>query len=213
MPVSNLNRWATISCCFLMIVLGLPASGFSGGPCTCNDLAKLEQRLKAVEAQLAAWEQVGSEAIEKLLPTAGWAQNRFIQIAFPGQTPRQRGSQKYGEQPKVSDEEKENNCDGIWKATQQHEEDHAKFDQSIPDWQYNWSTIFGQEGVWIAAKEISGHTAEAAYLQEEINKLRKQCSKLETYPETYDDKTRRAEQKERLGRAADRVASYASSLD
>jgi len=214
MPVSNFNRWATISCCFVIIILGLPASSFSAGPCTCNDLSKLERRLKAVEAQLAAWEQVAAEAMEKLLPTASWAQNRFKQIAFPGQTPTQRGIQKYGEPPQVSDQEKENNCDGIWQATQQHEEDHAKFDKSIPDWQYNWTTIFGQEGLLIIAKEISAHGVEAQYLREQLDKLRKECGKPRISASADDEQRKRneEEQKQQIAKAASRVTAYASTL-
>jgi hypothetical protein len=198
-----------------MIVLGLPASGFSEGACTCADISKVEQRLKEVEAQLAAWEQVANEGMEKLFATAGWAQGRFVEIAFPGQVPRQRGVQKYGEPPQVSPEEKQNNCDSIWQATQKHEEDHAKYDRSVADWYYTWTTILGHEGLLIAAKEIRGHYAEAKYLQEQLDKLKKDCEPkpvLSGSPNDEQRKEMQAEQQHQIAKAATRVTAYANSL-
>ncbi len=214
------GKWSRTSA-LLAIFLWFPAQGLADGACGCEELCNLENRLKERERLLEAARQVAKEAKEKSFPTSAWAKERFIEIAFPGGNYKVEGVQAYGEEPKVAEEHKKSNCDSVWKATEAHEQDHANYDKTVPNWKYPWIMIFGQEGEFLAGKEASGYAAEVQYLLNEIEKLRRNCPQVECKPpgpkpqiERYQEQNKayRREQKERLDRAARRVAQYAGSI-
>jgi hypothetical protein len=210
---------------FLMSLVVLPRPGFSQKPCSCADLCKMESRLEARKRLLEAARQVAEEAAMKAFPTARWAKARFIEIAFPGQQPTVEGVQQFGQEPKISEEHKRRNCDSIWKATEAHELDHDRFDKTVADWKYLAIMAGGQEGKFLALKEVSGYAAEVSYLSAELDRLKRDCPRencggeeeepeqpvLERYQE--QNRQRRAEAKERVSRAAERVSRYAASID
>ena len=202
----------------LMVVAG---RGFASRPCTCDDIPRIKARLAQRARLAAAAAQVVAEAARKWFSTAGWAKERFKQIAFPNQEPTVEGVQDYGKPPQITEELKNANCESIWKATQAHEDDHAAFDKTISNNRYPWIMVFGQEGGSVLApKEARGYAVEVAYLTKELERLQKECQKpqkpqeapasLERYQE--NDQARRAEQKERLARSAARVTTYASAI-
>lgn len=201
----------------LVMIVALVGEGFAAGPCTCDDIPAIKARLEQRTRLAKAAAQVASEAAEMWLPYAWRIKARFLEIAFPNQTPTVEGVQNYGEKPQVSEKLKTENCDSIWKATQAHEDDHAAFDKTVSGNDYPWIMVFGQEGGVLAPKEARGYAVEVGYLTEELVRLQKECDKkqgtqasLERYQE--QDRARRAEQKERLAHAATRVAAYAKGI-
>jgi len=210
-----------LSFAILALLVCLPALGHSEGACGCEDICNLEKRLKQKEKLLDAARQVAKEAAEKYFPTSGWAKERFLEIAFPDGNYKVEGTQQYGEEVKVSDELKKGSCDSQWKATEAHERDHAKFDQTVPNWKYPCIMIFGQEGDILARKEVSGYTAEVEYLKKELEQLRKNCpeTNCEPVPEQpvlqryqENNEAARAEQQQRVEGASRRVKGYAESI-
>ncbi|MFB3902991.1 MAG: hypothetical protein ACE15E_06020 [Acidobacteriota bacterium] len=201
----------------------LPATGLSDGACGCNDICNLAKRLREKERLLEAARKVAAEAKDKVFPTAGWAKERFLEIAFPDGNYKVEGVQQYGQETKVSDELKKGNCDSHWKAAEAHELDHIRYDKTVPNWKYPWIMIFGQEGEFLAGKEVSGYLAEVEYLRKELEKLAKNCppvdcdsSPVREQPvlETYQGQNAaaQAEQKQRLEGASRRVRGYAESI-
>jgi len=215
--------WIRTALAMLALLVCFPATGLSEGACGCEDICKLEKRLKDKEKLLEAAKKVAEEAKEKFFPTAGWAKDRFLEIAFPDGNYKVEGVQEYGEEVKVSDELKKGSCDSQWKATEAHEKDHDQFDKTVPDWKYPWIMIFGQEGEFLSRKEVSGHSAEVEYLRKEIEKLSKNCPPVDCDPQppaeqpvlqTYQENNAamQAEQKQRLEGSSRRVKGYADSI-
>jgi hypothetical protein len=157
----------------LMVVAG---RGFASRPCTCDDIPRIKARLAQRARLAAAAAQVVAEAARKWFSTAGWAKERFKQIAFPNQEPTVEGVQDYGKPPQITEELKNANCESIWKATQAHEDDHAAFDKTISNTRYPWIMVFGQEGGSVLApKEARGYAVEVAYLTKELERIQKEC--------------------------------------
>jgi hypothetical protein len=213
--MTNIKRTRGIGV-FLAVLLWLPAPAFSDGPCGCEDISRLEDRLKEREQLLEIARQVEREALASRFASAGWYKERFVEVAFPDGNYEVQGTQKHGEEITVSDELKASNCDGIWKATEAHELDHAEFDKTVPGWKYPWIMIFGQEGKFLARKEVSGYAAEVEYLKNELEKLKQSgdCEPEEPELERYQEmnQARREEQRMREQQAAKRVSRYAQSI-
>ncbi len=213
--------WIRTALATLVLLVCLPATGLSEGACGCQDICNLEKRLKEKEKLLEAARKVAEEAKEKFFPTAGWAKDRFLEIAFPDGNYKVEGVQEYGEEVKVSDELKKGSCDSQWKATEAHEKDHAQYDKTVPNWKYPWIMIFGQEGEFLAGKEVSGYLAEVEYLRKELEKLRKNCPETDCQPapeqpvlQTYqeNDEAMRAQQQQHLEGSSRRVKGYSESI-
>jgi len=219
-----INRyWIRNSFAALALLFCLPAVALSEGACGCEDICTLEKRLKEKERLLDCARKVAAEAKEKTFPSSGWAKDRFLELAFPDGNYKVEGVQQYGEQVQVSDELKKGSCDGQWKATEAHELDHAQFDKTVPNWKYPWIMIFGQEGEFLANKEVSGYSAEVEYLKKELEKLRQNCPPVNCQPvggeepvlQRYqeNDEAFRAREKQRLDGASRRVKGYAESIE
>jgi hypothetical protein len=204
----------------VLAILGYPPAVFPE-PCTCADIPKVEQALKDADKMLELWRQVSEESAKKWFPTGDWANRRFRElweVAFPGLNPVVLGEQKYGRQEIYVSEEQMNECDGISTALREHELDHVRHDQAIPDQKAILTAILGQQGVDLAIKEIAGHALWVALLASELARLQKECRPPDppeiTGVERYEAQmlAERARQKELVAAAAARVTAYSRAI-
>jgi hypothetical protein len=207
------NKWVRGIGALLGVLLWSPTLVFCDRECGCEDICEVQARLRERERLLEAAKQVEREALAGTFARASWYKRRFVQVAFPDGNYRVEGTQKHGQEIEVSEELKQSVCTGIWKATEAHELDHAEFDKTVPGWKYPWIMIFGQEGKFLARKEVSGYQAEVDYLKDELEKLKQGCPDTDCDPpqiERYQEANRvlREGQRVRQERSARRVGQY-----
>jgi len=169
-------RSATIVSAALPLLLAfcLPSVAQSKGPCTCQDIPDIEQRLKEIDETRAAWQQVLTQTFtNQSLKTPGQARQAFKQAMGWGSGPT---NQVGGLDPNTGDVETDpawesQHCDAVVDANKLHEQTHASdFRLGIP-----FAVILGAPAKALALSEINARDKEEAFLQEKLEELEQKC--------------------------------------
>jgi hypothetical protein len=170
-------RSASIGSVVLSLVLEfcILASAQSKGPCTCQDIPDIEQRLKDIDETRAAWQQVLTETFtnQNALKTPDQARQAFRQaMGWGSSPPNQFGGLDPGTgEPRTDPAWESQHCDAVVDANRLHEQTHASdYRVGIP-----LLVLFGAPAKALALSEINARDKEEAFLEEKLEELRQKC--------------------------------------
>lgn len=214
--------------------MGLQFTGFDGnayaeGPCTCNDLDKIQAQLDRATKSEEVWKEIFAWARElyrdvKLPQSNDDLNQKFVQLTgspnsqwrdLIKQGPVQEkqtlkkvaGLSKEGE-PVIDDDFKKNNCDDIIEAEHIHEQAHKDFYLSFPK-----ILEAGMSSRLLrlrAESEVESYRAHKTFLEKKLSELKLKCiTKLDNSTKKMLEQA--YAQRERLNEAEQRLRMYGNS--
>ena len=179
----------------LLLVLSFASSSFakSKGPCTCDDVQAMKDRLKMIEATREAWTQVLTDIFRKADGSPqdlNQAKQDFRDHMGWTSTKQVGGLDPNTGDPRTDEDWESQNCEDIVEANKLHERSHAA------DWRFNVPIVVILSGPRALAKvlamsEIDARNKEEAYLQQKLDEVLQKCGqwRCKCNGELYDSAT------------------------
>jgi hypothetical protein len=224
-PASGtVGRALTVTClCGALLLLVFHTTAMGAGPCTCDDIDKMQKHLDRVANAEEAWKEIFAWARElyrdvdlpqsnddlnqKFVQLTGASKAQWYDLIKQGPVKEKKTIKKVAGvspegEPVVDDDFKKSNCDDIINAEHVHEQAHKDFYLSFPK---VFDVLMSSRLLRLRAEsEVESYRKHKAFLEKTLSELKLKCTtKLD--PSKKRELEQAAAQRQRMNEAEIRV--------